>query len=130
MKRLALLIIVVALPFLFACKEKLVKYKDSGTTVHLMVDQTLKVELPGDAGSSNAWRELRYDNVVLLRKGKGNGNYVLGSGDSEYSGNYFFRFRAMVPGETKLYMEYGHKYDSGKKPSKIFEIDVVVVPKQ
>jgi len=125
MKRFALILLIITIPFLYACKEKLVKYTDSGTTVTLMVEQVLKVELPGDATSGSDWREMRYDNVILNKKGKG--NYLLGDGTTP--GIYYFRFRAMIPGETKLYMEFGNKYDSDKKPSKVFEIDVVVVPK-
>ena len=125
MKRFTLILVIISLPFLYACKEKLVKYKDSGTTIHLMVDQVLKVELPGDATSGSDWREMYYDNVILQKKGKG--NYLLGDGTTP--GIYYFRFKAMIPGETKLYMEYGNKYDSDKKATKVFEIDVVVVPK-
>jgi len=125
MKRFTLILVIISLPFLYACKEKLVKYKDSGTSIHLMVDQVLKVELPGDATSGSDWREMRYDNVILQKKGKG--NYLLGDGTTP--GIYYFRFKAMIPGETKLYMEYGNKYDSDKKATKVFEIDVVVIPK-
>jgi len=125
MKRFTIVLLMIIVPFLYACKEKLVTYKDSGTTVTLMVDQVLKVELPGDAGSGSDWREMRYDNVILQKKGKG--NYVLGDGSTP--GIYYFRFRAMVPGETHLYMEFGNKYDSDKKATKVFELDVVVVPK-
>lgn len=125
MKRFAILLLIISAPVLYACKEKLVKYNDSGTTVTLMVDQVLKVELPADAGSGSDWREMRYDHVILNKKGKG--NYVLGDGSSP--GIYYYRFRAMVPGETHLVMEYGNKYDSDKKPTRVFELDVVVVPK-
>jgi hypothetical protein len=36
----------------------------------------------------------------------------------------------MIPGESKIIMEYGNKYDSDKKATKTFELDVVVIPKQ
>lgn len=127
MQKLFLGLMVLSLFLMYSCIEKAVKYSDSGSSVVLMVDQILKVELPGDASSGSDWRLMKYDNVILNRKGKG--NYML-SNDNKSPGVYYFKFRAMIPGQTKLYMEYGNKYDSDKKASKIFELDIEVIPKK
>lgn len=122
MKKIFYAFLILSIPLYYGCKEILVSYSDSGETVHLYVDQTLKLKLPGDASSSSDWRELTYDPVVLLKKGKS--SYMLG--DDNSPGYYYFRFRAMIPDTTTLRLEYGHKYDSDKKATKIFEIKVVV----
>ena len=118
---------MLALPVLFSCKEKLVKYSDSGKTVHLVVDQILKIQLPGDAASGSDWRQIAYNDSVLIRKGKG--NYMLGDGSISAPGMYIFRFRALAPGESKIVMEYGDKWDSDKPVTKKFELEVVVFKK-
>lgn len=60
----------------YGCKQKLITYADSGSTVYLKVDQILKVELPGNTSTGNDWRKVAYDDNVILRKGKP--NYMLG----------------------------------------------------
>ena len=121
-KRLFFSLLILSLVTLYGCREKQVTYADSGKTIHLVVDQILKVQLPADATSGSDWREMTYDNVIIAKKGKG--NYMLGDGSSP--GYIYFRFRAMIPGTTNLLMEYGDKYDSDEKATKTFEIEVVV----
>jgi predicted secreted protein len=128
MKRLMLISLLCLVPLFYSCKEKTVKYSDSGKTIHLAVNQILKVQLPGDATSSSDWRQVAYNDSVLMRKGKS--NYMLGDGTSSEPGLYTFRFTAIAPGKSKLIMEYGHKYDADKPASRKFELDVIVVDKQ
>ena len=122
MKKFLLILIVLSISIHYSCVEKNVSYEDSGKTIHLVVDQILKVKLPGDATSGSNWREMTYNPVVISRKGKG--NYMLGDGNAP--GYYYFRFRAMIPDTTTLLMEYGDKYDSDAKASKTFELKIIV----
>lgn len=128
MKKLILFTLIIPLPLLYGCREILVKYSDNGTTVHMVVDQVLKVELPGNASSGNDWRKIAYEDSVIIRSGKP--NYLLGDGRVGSAGIYYFRFKALAAGTSKLNMEYGSKYDSDKKPVKIFEITVIVHEKE
>lgn len=123
-----MLLLVVLLPFVYGCKEKHVKYEDSGKTIHLMVDQMLKVQLPANASTGNDWRKTAYDNELIYRMGKP--NYMLGDGRDGSAGMVIFRFKALKPGKTKLTMEYGSKYDSDKTALKNFELDIVIVDKK
>lgn len=118
---------VLMLPFLYGCKEIVAKYEDSGKTIHLMVDQILKVNLPANASTGNDWRKTAYDNTILHRMGKP--NYMLSDDAMGSPGVMMFRFKGLKPGETKLTMEYGNKYDSDKEAVKIFELNIVVVAK-
>ena len=127
MKKVVLLTFILTIPLLYACKEKIVRYSDSGKTVNLVVGQILKIELPGDAASGSDWRKISYNDSVLIRKGKS--NYMLSSSGSS-PGVYYFRFSAINPGNSKIKMEFGNKYDDAKKATKTFELDVVVVPGQ
>ncbi len=110
---------------LSSCAEKIVKYEDSGSTIHLKVGQTLKVELPGNASTGNDWRKMSYDDKVITKKGKP--NYVLADDRIGSAGLYYFKFKAASPGVTKLYMEFGSKYDDSKEPVKTFELEIIVV---
>lgn len=128
MKKIVLLLIVISLPLIYGCKQINVKYSDNGKTIHMVVDQILKVELPGDASSGKDWRRIAYEDTVITRSGKK--NYVLGDGRSDYPGIYYFRFKALAAGTSKLILEYGSKYDSDEKPLQTFEITVIVHEKQ
>ena len=128
MKKLIYILLVLSVMVVISCKEKQVKYSDSGKTIHLMVDQYLKVQLPGDAQSSSDWRKISYNDSVIIRKGKG--NYMLGDGSSSDPGMYLYRFRAIAPGKSKLIMEYGDKRDSDEAATRTFELDIVVVAKE
>jgi len=127
MKKVILLLIIASILVLFACKEKTVRYTDSGETVTIMVGQVLKIELPGDATSGSDWRKMTYNDIVLQKKKKG--NYMLSDNPSS-PGVYYFRFTAIIPGTSHILMEYGNKYDDDKKATKTFELDVIVIPKQ
>jgi predicted secreted protein len=92
-----------------------------------VVDQILKVQLPGDAASGSDWRQMAYNDSVIIRKGKS--NYMLGDGSTSDPGIYIFRFVAKAPGKSKLLMEYGDKYDSDEAATRKFELDIIVVAK-
>ena len=118
---------LLSIPLFYACKEKIVRYSDSGKTINLVVGQVLKLELPGDATSGSDWRKLTYNDSVLIRKGKP--NYMLGSSNS-MPGVYYYRFTAINAGTSKVIMEYGDKFDDDEPATKIFEIEVHVVRKE
>ncbi len=128
MKKYLIFTLLALLPLIYGCKEKLVKYENSGETVHLMIDQILKVHLPSNASTGNDWRKTAYDDKIIDRLGKP--NYMLGDGSVGGEGVTMFRFKAIKTGETKLVMEYGNKYDSDKEALKVFELNIIVVPKK
>ncbi len=125
MRSILVVLLIVTLPLMYGCKEKLVRYADSGSTVHLKVGQILKIELPGNASTGNDWRKAAYDDQVIAKKGRP--NYMLADDRIGSAGVYYFKYRAIAPGVTKLYMEYGSKYDDEKDPVKTFELEVIVV---
>jgi len=125
MRKYLLGFFIVTLLFQYGCKEKTVNYADSGSTVYLKVDQILKVELPGNTSTGNEWRKVAYDDQVILKEGEP--TYVPADKRIGSAGVYYFKFRAIAPGTTKLYMEFGSKYDSSKEALKTFELEVVVV---
>ncbi len=125
MKKIFLLLIVLSIPFHYACREIKVTYSESGKTVHMAVDQILKVELPGNTSTGNDWRQIAYNDSVIIRQGKP--NYMLADDRMGSPGVYYFRFKAIAAGSSKLVMEYGSKYDSKKEALKTFELDIVIV---
>ena len=125
MRNIFIIVFTLALIFQYGCKEKMVTYANSGSTVYLKVDQLLKVELPGNTSTGNNWREVAYDDQIIQKQGKP--NYTLTDDRIGSPGVYYFKFRAVAPGTSKLFMEYGSKYDSAKEALKTFELEVVVV---
>ncbi len=115
---------MILIPIIYACKEKKVTYSESGSTIDLAVGQILKLELPANASSGNTWRKIAYEDSVLARNGKP--NYLLADDRIGSAGVYYYKFKAIGPGTSKLLMEYGSKYDDEKKPVKIFELTVNV----
>jgi len=126
MRKLFFLLIAIAMPMAYACKEKKITFENNGETIHLTVNQLLLIELPGDENSDSSWRKIEFNNSVLINKG--NGNYTLSEKNYllEEQGVYNFRFLAINPGSSRLYMEYGNKNKPKEAPLKTFEIEVVV----
>ena len=121
---LVFFLVITTIPFLYGCIQKLVKYEDSGKTFHLLVDDIIKLQLPGDPTTGNAWRKIFYNDSVLIRVGKK--NYQIGDEVSGEGGFYYYKFRAVAPGKSVIKMEYGNRFDSKKKSLKNFEINVIV----
>jgi inhibitor of cysteine peptidase len=125
MKKYLLVVFLATLVFQYGCKEKVITYADSGTTVQLKSGQALIVELSGNPSTGNDWRKIIYDDQVIMEDGKR--DYKLDDDKIGSGGVYQYHFKALAPGKTKLFMEYGPKYDNQKEALKIFEIEVVVV---
>ncbi len=128
MRRVTLLILIISIPLFYGCKEVVVRYSDNGSTVHMTIDQILKIELPGDATSGKDWRKIAYEDSLIIKSGKP--NYMLGDGGGGSPGVYYFRFKAIAAGTSQLYLEYGSKYDSDESATKRFEITVVIHEKK
>jgi len=122
--RLTLIFMVLLLPFLYGCKEKLVKYEDSGNTYHVQIDDIIKLQLPGDPSTGNTWRKIFYNDSVLIKVGKK--DYKIGDEVTGEGGFYYYRFRAIATGKSVIKMEYGNRFESKKKAIKHFEITVIV----
>ena len=128
MNKIFLLSLVALVPLLYGCREVVVRYSDNGSTVNMTIDQILKIELPGDATSGSDWRKMAYNDSLIVKSGRS--NYMLGDGGGGSPGVYYFRFKAIAAGKSKLYLEYGSKYDSDEKATKRFEITVVIHEKK
>lgn len=122
--RLALVFLIISLPLLYGCKEKLVRFDESGETFYVQIDDVIKLQLPGDPSTGNAWRKIFYDDSVVIRVGKK--NYKIGDQLTGDGGFYYYRFRAIAPGTSIIKMEYGNRFESDKKAIKHFEITVIV----
>jgi inhibitor of cysteine peptidase len=127
MRKIFFGLLFIALVFQFGCKEKSVTYEDSGSSIYLKVGQTLSVELPGNPSTGNAWREIVFDDQLIKKEEAP----VYKPKDDRIgsAGVYYFKFKAAEPGTTRLFMEYGSKYDNAKEALKIFEIELVVAKK-
>ncbi|PLX13199.1 MAG: hypothetical protein C0598_04235 [Marinilabiliales bacterium] len=126
MKKFLLLVAIISIPTLFSCKELVVTYKDSGKEITLVKGQVLKITLPANASTGNIWRKTAYNDSIIYRYGKS--NYMLADENAVGSpGTLTVRFKALNSGKTKLFMEYGSRFDEHEKALKEFSLDITVV---
>jgi|GEM_PF-580717 predicted secreted protein len=109
---------------LSSCAEKIARYEDSGSVIHLKTGQVLNVELPGSASTGNEWKKISYDEQVISKES--GPDYKPSDDRIGSAGLYYYKFKALASGKTKLYMEYGSKYDASKDPVKTFELEIIV----
>jgi len=124
MKKLLTAVLMIMLVLQFGCKEKRITYADSGSTVYLKVNQPMIIELPGNPSTGNSWRSLEFDENIILKTD----DAVFTPNDERIGspGVYQFTFKAISPGTTKLFMEFGPRYDEEKEALKTFDLEVVV----
>ncbi|MEE4259183.1 MAG: protease inhibitor I42 family protein [Bacteroidales bacterium] len=124
MKKLLTVFFMIMLVFQYGCKEKRITYADSGSTVNLKVNQVLIIELPGNPSTGNTWRTMVFDENIILKKE--DAAFTPKDDRIGSPGVYHYTFIARAPGKTKLYMEFGPKYDNEKEALKTFDLEVVV----
>lgn len=129
MRKYFIFSLILVIPIIYSCKEMLLTYKDSGKTITLAKGQMLKIQLPANASTGNIWRNTIYNDSIISRIGKP--NYMLSDdGSVGATGTLTLRFRAINTGSSKLFMEYGSRFDINKPILKEFSLDINVVEVQ
>ena len=96
---------------------------DNGTTINIAVGQVISIELPTDASVMRSWQNIKYNDSILVQKGKP--NHLLTS-DVESPGVYQIKFEAVNVGTSNISLEYSKKMGKDKTPDNTFEIEVKV----
>lgn len=119
-----LLLSLLAVIALYSCKEKKITMSDNGTTVNVALGQEIMIELPTDATVKRTWKNLIYNDSVLVQKGK---PYSRLTGNSESPGVYEIRFEAVNVGTSNISIEYCKLMGKDKEtPIDIFEVEIKV----
>ena len=97
--------------------------KDSGSTVHMKVDDTLEISLEGNTSTGYTWEALPDLGALLAQQGDGKyvANSAVGSG-----GVMTFTFKAVQPGSSGLQLIYHRPFAPTEPPSQTFDLNIVV----
>ncbi len=125
MKKFAVLIVMVVVPFFIGCNEITLTMNDSGKTISVSKGSMVKIELVSNRSTGNVWRQIDYDKNIIEQAGEAvyqkNKNGLIGS-----AGKVIYVFKALKKGKTRLRMEYGSLGDKSKAPLKTFSLNIVV----
>lgn len=124
MKRLLILVSVVAIGMLAGCVGRVETYTDSGQTIDIGVNQEFVIALGSNPTTGYSWQE-SYDQSVLelvektYKPGKEAKQGVVGAGGVEY-----FRFKALKTERTQITLVYKRPLETEILDQKVFTIHI------
>ena len=126
MKRLLILVIVVAICMLAGCVGEVKTYTDSGQTIDIGVNQEFVIALGSNPTTGYGWQE-NYDESMLelvektYKPGKEAKQGVVGAGGVEY-----FRFKTLKTGETEITLVYKRPWEepTPQDVTKVFTVSI------
>ena len=126
MKRLLILVAVVAICLLTGCVGEIKTYTDSGQTVDIGVNQEFVIALGSNPTTGYMWQESHDGNAVELvektyKPGKEAKQGLVGAGGVEY-----FRFKALKTGEAEITLVYKRPWEepTPQDVTKVFTINI------
>ena len=126
MKRLLILVAVVAICMLAGCVGEVKTYTDSGQTINIGVNQEFVIALGSNPTTGYMWQESYDENMLeLVEKtyelGKEAKEGVVGAGGVEY-----FRFKTLKTGETEITVVYKRPWEepTPEDVTKVFTVNI------
>ena len=126
MKRLLILMAVVAICLVAGCVGEVETYTNPGQTINIGVNQEFVIALGSNPTTGYGWQE-SHDNTMLelmektYRPGEEAKQGVVGAGGVEY-----FRFKALKTGETEITLVYKRPWEepTPQDVTKVFTINI------
>ncbi|MBA7631517.1 hypothetical protein ES703_39049 [subsurface metagenome] len=126
MKRLLLLVAVVAVCLVAGCAGGVKTYTDSGQTIGISVNQEFVIALGSNPTTGYSW-QVSHDETRLelvggestYKQGKEAEQGAVGAGGIEY-----FRFKALKTGETKITLVYKRPWEEEFLDQKVFTVNI------
>ena len=111
MKRLLILVALIAICLLAGCVGEVKTYTDSGQTIDSGVNQEFVIALGSNPTTGYSWQESHDENIVELvektyKPGKEAKQGLVGAGGVEY-----FRFKTLKTGETEITLVYKRPWE-------------------
>ncbi len=126
MKRLLILVAVVAICMFTGCVGEVKTYTDSGQTINIGVNQEFVIALGSNPTTGYMWQESYDENILeLVEKtyelGKEAKEGVVGAGGVEY-----FRVKALKIGETEITVVYKRPWEepTPEDVTKVFTVNI------
>jgi len=125
-KRLLILVIVVAIGMLTGCVGEIRTYTDSGQAIDIGVNQEFVIALGSNPTTGYGWQE-SYDESMLelvektYKLGKEAEQGVVGAGGVEY-----FRFKTLKTGKTEITLVYKRPWEepTPQDVTKVFTVNI------
>jgi len=127
-KRLLILVALIAICLLAGCVGEVKTYTDSGQTIDIGVDQEFVIALGSNPTTGYSWQE-SYDESILeligdestYKPGKEAKQGVVGAGGVEY-----FRFKTLKTGETEITLVYKRPWEepTPQDVTKVFTVSI------
>jgi len=126
MRRLLLLVAVVAICLVAGCAGGVKTYTDSGQAIGIGVNQEFVIALGSNPTTGYSW-QVSHDETRLelvggestYKQGKEAEQGVVGAGGIEY-----FRFKALKTGETKVTLVYKRPWEEEFLDQKVFTVNI------
>ncbi len=126
MKRLLLLvtIAVVATSLVAGCVGKIKSYTDSGQSINIGVEQEFVIALGSNPTTGHGWQESHDETRLRLvektyEPGEEAKKGAVGAGGVEY-----FRFKALLVGETEITLVYKRPREEESLDQKVFIVNI------
>ncbi len=128
MKRLLILVAMVAISLAAGCVGGVKTYTDSGQTIDIGVNQEFVIALGSNPTTGYGWQESYDENIVELIGGestykpsKETKQGVVGAGGVEY-----FRFKTLKTGETEIALVYKRPWEepTPQDVTKVFTVSI------
>ncbi len=126
MKRLLILVAVVAICLLTGCVGEIKTYTDSGQTVDIGVNQEFVIALGSNPTTGYSWQESYDENILELaektyKPGEEAKQGLVGAGGVEY-----FRFKALKTGEAEITLVYKRPWEepTPQDVTKVFTVNI------
>ena len=126
MRRLLILVAVVAISLAAGCVGGVKTYTDSGHTIDIGVNQEFVIALGSNPTTGYGWQESYDENILELvektyKLGKEAEQGLVGAGGVEY-----FRFKALNTGETEITLVYKRPWEepTPQDVTKVFTVNI------
>jgi len=125
-KRLLILVAVVAISLMAGCVGEVKTYTDSGQTIDIGVNQEFVIALGSNPTTGYGWQESYDENMLELvektyKLGKEAEQGVVGAGGVEY-----FRFKPLKAGKTEITLVYKRPWEepTPQDVTKVFTVNI------
>ena len=124
MKKLLIVVAVVAIFLVAGCAGGVKTYTDSGQTINVGVNQEFMIALDSNPTTGYVWHESYDDSLLQLvgksyEMGKAAKQGAVGAGGVEY-----FRFKALKTGKTEITLVYKRPWEEERLYEKVFTVNI------
>ena len=124
MKKIWLLVVVVAISLVAGCVGEVKTYTDSGQAINIGVNQEFVIALGSNPTTGYSWQESHDDTVLKLvektyEPGEKAKQGAVGAGGVEY-----FQFKALNMGKTEITLVYKRPREEKAVDQKVFTVTI------